>query len=109
MSGFASLGQGALKTAVYEVKDFWVPNPELFNKRTSNSLILLHDAPANTFCRSILQREIGTILDEINMADHRALDNVFFETIILTHNEREAVYEAVIELVEARLKKAESV
>jgi hypothetical protein len=37
------------------------------------------------------------------------LDKVIFDVLGLSHSEREAVYEAVIDLVEARLKKVGSV
>jgi len=36
-------------------------------------------------------------------------DNIIFDALNLTQGERDAVYEAVINLVEARLKKAGSV
>ncbi|MCX7905991.1 MAG: hypothetical protein N2561_00420 [Bacteroidetes bacterium] len=39
----------------------------------------------------------------------RALDDVVFDVLGLTQGEREAVYEAVINLVKARLEKARSV
>jgi hypothetical protein len=45
---------------------------------------------------------------EIAQPDRRALDNIIFDALGLTQGERDAVYEAVIRLVEARLKKAES-
>ena len=41
-------------------------------------------------------------------ADRRNLDDVVFDSLKLTTSERSAVYEAVVDLVEARLKKAES-
>jgi hypothetical protein len=41
--------------------------------------------------------------------DRRALDEVVFDVLGLTAGEREAVYEAVVELVRARLEKAQSV
>jgi hypothetical protein len=41
--------------------------------------------------------------------DRRALDEVVFEVLGLTAGEREAVYEAVVSLVRARLEKAKSV
>jgi hypothetical protein len=41
--------------------------------------------------------------------DRRALDEVVFEVLGLTAGEREAVYEAVVALVRARLEKAQSV
>jgi hypothetical protein len=41
--------------------------------------------------------------------DRRALDEVVFDVLGLTAGEREAVYEAVINLARARLEKARSV
>jgi hypothetical protein len=95
MSGFASLGEGALKTAVYEVKDFKIPNTELINISTPNY-------------KHLFQREIGVVIDEIAMTDRREIDANIFDAIGLTQGEQDAVYEAIINLVEARLKKASS-
>ena len=44
----------------------------------------------------------------MQLRDRRGLDAIIFDAIGLTQGERNAVYEAVINLVEARLKKAES-
>jgi hypothetical protein len=41
--------------------------------------------------------------------ERRQLDNIVFDALELTQGERDAVYEAVISLVEGRLKKAGSV
>ena len=46
---------------------------------------------------------------ECNDSDRRALDTTIFDTLGLTQGERDAVSEAVINLAEARLKKAGSV
>ena len=54
-------------------------------------------------------RPIYKILDELSQPDRRALDEVVFEVLGLTAGEREAVYEAVVALVRARLDKAQSV
>ncbi|MCS6990675.1 MAG: Eco57I restriction-modification methylase domain-containing protein, partial [Chitinophagales bacterium] len=50
-----------------------------------------------------------SIFIEQNLPDRRALDDVVFDVLGLTSGEREAVYEAVINLVKARLEKAKSV
>lgn len=42
-------------------------------------------------------------------AERKQLDNIVFDALALTHGERDAVYEAVINLVELRLSKAGSV
>jgi hypothetical protein len=49
------------------------------------------------------------VVDEIHQPDRRALDEVVFDELGLTAGEREAVYEAVVNLVHARLGKAQSV
>jgi hypothetical protein len=41
-------------------------------------------------------------------SDRQELDRIIFGALGLTQTERDAVYEAVIDLVEARLNKAES-
>lgn len=47
--------------------------------------------------------------EEIDQPDRRALNEVVFDVLGLTAGQREAVYEAVVELVRARLEKARSV
>ena len=95
LSGFHSLGGGGLKTAVYEVKDFHILQPELvaFNEDLVNTLI---------------QREVGTIQEDVEHPNRRALDAIIFDALGLTQGERDGVYEAVVNLVEARLRKARS-
>ena len=48
-------------------------------------------------------------VDEIHQPDRRTLDEVVFDLPGLTAGEREEVYEAVVNLVWARLEKARSV
>ena len=56
-----------------------------------------------------MKRDILTIREETLQPDHKVVDNQLFDALGLTQGERDAVYEAVINLVEARLKKAGSV
>ncbi len=95
LSGFHSLGGGGLKTAVYEVKDFQIIQPELvrFDKDLVNALI---------------QREVDTIQEDVEHPNRRALDAIIFDVLSLTQGERDGVYEAVVGLVESRLRKARS-
>ena len=95
LSGFHSLGGGGLKTAVYEVKDFRIVQPELvtFSEDLVNDLI---------------QREVGTIQADIEQHNRRDLDAIIFDALNLTQGERDGVYEAVVNLVESRLQKARS-
>lgn len=54
-------------------------------------------------------RRIGTVFAEIEQPDRRALDNVIFDVLGLTQGERDAVYEAVIDLVSKRLQRAQTI
>jgi len=51
-------------------------------------------------------RSSVSIFLEKDYSDRRDLDNIIFDILGLTKGEREAVYEEIIKLVEARLKKA---
>jgi hypothetical protein len=80
----------------------------------------------------VLNKDIGKAFDKINereindiysecgipsegqgqinpLSDRKNLDNIIFDTLNLTQGERDAVYEAVINLVNQRLNKAKSV
>ena len=83
-----------MKTPVYEVKEFQIPNTTII--------------PLQDFKDSLFKRDILTIEEELNKPDRQTLDNIIFDALNLTQGERDAVYEAVISLVEARLKKAGS-
>lgn len=95
LSGFHSLGGGALKTAVYEVKDFRIIQPELL---TFNSGLV----------EVLVQREIGTIQEDVEHSNRRDLDAIIFDVLNLTTGERDGVYEAVIQLVTDRVEKAKN-
>jgi len=84
------LGEGLVDLTVYEVAACLVLSPSLI--------------------RGVLlpTRQILGIHDEIHQSDRRALDDIIFDALGLTRGERDAVYEAVIDLVEARLSKAGS-
>ncbi len=95
LSGFHSLGGGALKTAVYEVKDFCIIKPELL---TFNANLV----------EVLVQREIGTIQKDIEESNRRDLDAIIFHVLNLTTGERDGVYEAVTQLVTTRVEKAKN-
>lgn len=98
LCGRTNLGEGALDTAVYEANRIEVVNPQLLSLNE---------------CRRVetemSKRIIVPFEDEIHQPDRRALDDVVFDVLGLTAGEREAVYEAVMELVRSRLAKARSV
>jgi hypothetical protein len=85
------LGEGLLDLTVYEVAACLVADP-----------VLVRRCP-------LPDRVVLPLEEELHQPDRRALDDVVFDVLGLTAGEREAVYEAVIELVRARLEKARSV
>lgn len=58
---------------------------------------------------NFLVRPIQGIFSEVQQPDRLELDQVLFDALGLAQGERDAVYEAVIGLVETRLRKARSV
>lgn len=58
--------------------------------------------------KTVKQREILTIIHEVLQPDRRGFDFVILDALALTQRERDGVYEAVVDPVEARLSKAKS-
>ena len=90
------LGEGLLDLTVYELADCLV-----FVPPESNNIQRVIEK--NRF------RDFLPLRQEIQNENRKELDNIVFDALGLTQGERDAVYEAVIQLVEARLKKANSV
>jgi len=96
--GRVNLGEGALDTAVYEANNIMILAPELLARQ-----------PIDAMESALASRKILAVREELETPEHKLIDKIIFDIILLTQGEREAVYEAVINLVEARLKKAGSV
>ena len=94
--GISNLGEGVIYTNVYWLKTL----PILTENRITKEI---HQCYEN-----IKTREILPIFDEIHQPDRRALDAIVFDALNLTQGERDGVYEAVVNLVESRLRKARS-
>ena len=102
-------GGGPLKSQVYEVEDFLIIDPSLFDAKemhedfftrpTQSVITELGFDPS----RPIREQEPNPL------PDRKALDDVVFDAIGLTDDERKEVYWAVAELVKNRLDKARSV
>ena len=99
--GRSNLGEGALKTEGIDIRKFEVIRPEVMR---SFGIERLEAAFEQMSKRPIQPLEI-----EIHQPDRRALDEVVFDVLGLSAGEREAVYEAVVHLVRARLQRAQSV
>lgn len=93
--GLVNLGDGAIKFSGDDIRQFL-----LLSSLSSEMIEKEFNAIAN--------RTVLNVADEITLPDRRALDEIVFEVLGLTQSERDAVYEAVIDLVDARLKKAAS-
>ncbi len=99
--GRVALGEGVLQYAVYEMQDLVVVNPWSLGTQFIDRMCTIFD--------SLRLRPIQAVRQEVEQADRLKLDEVVFDSMRLTHGERQAVYEAVIQLVERRLGKAGSV
>jgi len=96
--GRCSLGGGALDISTADMRRTLIPSPAML--------------PSEGDCKSLLQALRGrgwkTVAEEVQSSDRRRIDDVCFDSLGLTSGEREAVYEAVVNLVQARLSKAGS-
>ncbi len=99
--GRVNLGEGLLTTYGPEILRFLAIDPSCINPKVEDRLM-------EKF-RLLTTRDVLPILNEIRQPDRRALDEVVFDVLGLTAGEREAVYEAVVNLVRARLERARSV
>ncbi len=98
--GRSSLGGGLLKVDPIEYRQIPVPRP---------ATLLLKLGELKEVLSRLRKRDVGPIEFELQQPDRRALDDVVFDVLGLTPGEREAVYEAVVNLVRARLERARSV
>ena len=101
-----------LDLKVYELKDTWIFNPNILDIERSKQIV-------NEFSK----RPIYDIFTELGfdpskpireqepnpLPDRKALDDIVFDALGLTEEERKEVYWAVAELVKNRLEKARSV
>jgi hypothetical protein len=114
--GRSNFGGGLLKIQTNEIANLLILNPRIFNNR-----INLLDV--NKLFLSIGNRNIKSIFYELGfdltkpireqqpnpLPDRKALDDVVFDALGLTEEERKEVYWATAELVKNRLDKARSV
>jgi type I restriction-modification system DNA methylase subunit len=114
LNGRLTLGQGALKTQVYEVKSLPVVNPNLVSESILRKL--------QSIFEKMSKRPIGSVINEIGAKtpgevnldkvkiDRRELDQIVMGEILgLTEQEQLDVYKAAIDLVKSRIEKAKSI
>ncbi|MEJ5292419.1 MAG: DNA methyltransferase [Candidatus Methanosuratincola sp.] len=108
--GRANLGQGALDLKVYEAKKIYLLNPKLLKLNIKDLL------------DKLFTREIMPIFEECGLnrnipireqqpkpkPDRKELDDIIFDVLGLSDEERMEFYLSVCELVKNRIEKAES-
>ena len=114
LMGRTVLGQGALKTQVYEVERLPIPNPSLLSSSQTQRLIFHFDKISQSPIQSIYEEIGASSLEEVSLdkikPDRRELDEIIMGEILgLTDEEQIEVYRAVIDLVKSRIDKAKSV
>ncbi|MBI4218641.1 MAG: hypothetical protein HY682_00760, partial [Chloroflexi bacterium] len=96
--GRGNLGQGAQKYETTDAKRLTIIHPKYIgNSSTDHKVVEAFGA-----------RRVLAISDELQAEDRQSMDRMVFDALGLTKGERDAVYEAVHDLVIARLGKAES-
>lgn len=103
---FAGRGIDSIATDIYEVKMLPIPSPDLVDDTSAKSII--------EAISSIAKRAILPIINEVNQADRRALDDAFLKAVGFSDaGERkqvlESLYTAVCQRVQARFDRARSV
>lgn len=99
--GKANFGGGVLKTDGNDVKLFPCIRISSLTPDEIHRLSAAFEATSD--------EEVGSIRDEIQKPKRQQLDEVVFDLIGLTRDERKAVYEDLIALVSQRVEKARSV
>ncbi len=108
-------GSGPIKNEGTDIVQYLVINPEMFPHAKQNEFV-------KSF-KKMLTREIKDVFIELGidpaqpireqmpnpLPDRKALDDIVFDVLGLTQDERNEVYWAVCELVQNRLAKAKSV
>ena len=90
MAGRSNFGGGLLKIQTYEISELLCVDPKTFTFEN----------------KAIFESTAWEMLEPSD--DRRALDAIIFDALGLTQGERDGVYEAVVKLVESRLRKARS-
>ena len=107
LHGRANLGEGALDNMTYEAAMNYIINPMLLESTKIKSREV-HNI--FTECGIDPESDIPIAQQEPNpLPDRKALDDIVFDALGLTEEERKEVYRAVCQLVWERISKARSV
>jgi type I restriction-modification system DNA methylase subunit len=101
LTGQKGLGEGANAMMVYDVEKLPVVDVSKLDKQKIKELERAMDR--------LSRRDLGTIFDETETKDRKALDEIVFDMFGLTQKERKEVYSSLKDLVTERITKAKSV
>lgn len=93
-------GGGPLDMDVWMAESINVLNPSKITPRYRHVIISKFE--------KLLEREVCPVFQELKSKDRRQLDDVVFDILHLTKEERQQVYDAVEEMVRCRLEKAKT-
>jgi hypothetical protein len=111
LHGRKVLGEGGLSSLGVDLVNIQVVNPEVVSRKILNSFNRLRSRNIeNIFTELGFDPNHPIREQEPNpLPDRKELDDIVFDALGLTEQERKEVYWAVAELVKARLDKAKSV
>ncbi|MGB7532878.1 MAG: DNA methyltransferase [Halobacteriota archaeon] len=109
LEGRSNFGEGILWLAVYEASNLMVLNPDIELEIDKNIEKILDRKVEGIFTEFSINPSKPIREQEPNpLPDRAELDNIIFDELGLTKEERKEVYWAVCELVKQRLEKARS-
>ena len=98
--GRKNMGEGVLCIYGPELSEHTLLDPLALNKEQVSEIEQVYDKMAT--------RKILPIFDEVKMTDRQRIDSIVSSILGLSKGEQDAVYEALVNLAEARLSKASS-
>jgi hypothetical protein len=96
--GRTSLGKGALQYTISDYSTLPIIDPKTIPSAIVESVV--------TNFRSIANRPIKTIFEELKQDDRKNMDSILFDWLGVTKEEREAIYQSLTLLVKKRLQKS---
>jgi hypothetical protein len=97
--GRRAMGGGGLQMGTLDLRRMPIIRPNCLAQESGSLAAAL---------QQIDSRRWSDAVRETKEADRRMLDDIVFDRLKLSRGERDAIYAAVVDLVESRVKKAES-
>jgi len=96
--GRRAMGGGGLQMGTLDLRRMPIISPSCLTQQSGDFAAALRRIGSRRWCDAVRETE---------ETDRRRLDGIVFDRLKLSRGEREAIYEAVVDLVESRVKKAE--